>query len=485
MPLLDALGYSLDDVDWANPLSDHPLNDGLRLCMLGVGPGFGSNKWFDVSGYHNHGTLTNMDPSTDWVGGRHGYALDFDGTNDYVNVPDDTLWNTSSITLGSWVKTSATSIGNVIDRDDTTVKRQFQFRINSAGKVHFIPFFGGNPDVDNVGSTAVNDNTWHHIAATYNHTTGQLYLYVDGIQDYAETESAVAIDSETGLELNIGRHQGSAQYFNGAIDDVRFYNRALSSTEITALHQESLQGYPNLLNRVSSKSYYFFDAGGGSSVSPPATLTATAIAQTTKKTAPTATATGTATATTPTARKIAQTPAATLTLSAVAKTTAKTTETPFATATFTATAGAYLSATLTPPATLTVSAEAMTTAKTASIPAAESTLTATIATGAKQEAVPSATATFTGTAATASKSATLEAAEIVFTATTFETTKTATTPAATATLTAQSMATSLDTLIVLISTRLKARRFSTQLQPRAFSQRLHARRFTTRASARN
>jgi hypothetical protein len=40
----------------------------------------------DRSGYGNHGTLTNMDAGTDWVGSQYGWALDFDGVDDYVSI---------------------------------------------------------------------------------------------------------------------------------------------------------------------------------------------------------------------------------------------------------------------------------------------------------------------------------------------------------------------------------------------------------------
>ena len=64
---------------------DHPLAAGLVgawLCNEGSG---GTVQ--DYSGNGNTGTLTNMDPSTDWVPGPDGYCLDFDGSNDYINVP--------------------------------------------------------------------------------------------------------------------------------------------------------------------------------------------------------------------------------------------------------------------------------------------------------------------------------------------------------------------------------------------------------------
>jgi len=58
------------------------------VLHLPLDDGAGSAIAVDVSGNGHDGTLVNMDPNTDWVSGRTGLALDFDGTNDYVSVPD-------------------------------------------------------------------------------------------------------------------------------------------------------------------------------------------------------------------------------------------------------------------------------------------------------------------------------------------------------------------------------------------------------------
>lgn len=58
----------------------------------------------DFSGNNNDGTLTNMDQATDWVSGKKGGALDFDGSDDYVDTGDTTNYQTGSFTLSAWIK---------------------------------------------------------------------------------------------------------------------------------------------------------------------------------------------------------------------------------------------------------------------------------------------------------------------------------------------------------------------------------------------
>jgi hypothetical protein len=78
-----------DQIDLMQPLDlSHPQARGLIWSWLGVGFGRGSNKVIDLSPRRNHGTLTRMDPATDWVFDRQvGWGLDFDGSDDYTEVP--------------------------------------------------------------------------------------------------------------------------------------------------------------------------------------------------------------------------------------------------------------------------------------------------------------------------------------------------------------------------------------------------------------
>jgi len=63
---------------------------------------------YDRSGQGNHGTLTNMEATTDWVDGKVGQALSFDGVNDYVNAGNDSSLNISDkATISAWVKVTS------------------------------------------------------------------------------------------------------------------------------------------------------------------------------------------------------------------------------------------------------------------------------------------------------------------------------------------------------------------------------------------
>ena len=75
--------------------------------------GMGSATAADVTGNGHDGTLVNMDVNMDWVSGRAGLALDFDGSNDYVSVPDDAAldFGTGDFSVVIWVYKRSATVG--------------------------------------------------------------------------------------------------------------------------------------------------------------------------------------------------------------------------------------------------------------------------------------------------------------------------------------------------------------------------------------
>lgn len=200
-------------------------------CPL-LGPtGFTLRDW---SGYKNHGTLTSMDPPTDWVGSGFGYALDFDGTNDRVACPRVSV--SGNLTVCAWVysRTIASGAVTIISECDSGgTQYDYMFAINRpAAKV--LLGWGNNDRVASSSSLAA--NTWYHIAATRSGVSGAWTgkIYINGIEDATAT-STVNPNGSTG-NTSIGS-LGSANvlYWNGQLDDVRLYARALHPMEISVL----------------------------------------------------------------------------------------------------------------------------------------------------------------------------------------------------------------------------------------------------------
>jgi chitodextrinase len=180
----------------------------------------------DSSGNGNIGTVYGAAWST---AGRYGNALSFNGTNNTVRVPASSSLNVSSqITMSAWVKPAAVQSGW-----RTIMQRQtdawFLNASNDSGPLR--PSGGGtfSGSTDYVGGpTALGVGVWTHVALSYDGAI--MRLYVNGTQ--------VATKNRTGtIETNsnplwIGGNSPWGEYFNGLIDDVRVYSRALSATEV-------------------------------------------------------------------------------------------------------------------------------------------------------------------------------------------------------------------------------------------------------------
>ena len=87
-----------------------------RGCVGAWCPSLGQTggTLYDQSGCGNHGTLTNMDPGTDWVASNGKVALDFDGTDDYVSVANSRMFGKTSATFSFWTNQNAATNQTII-----------------------------------------------------------------------------------------------------------------------------------------------------------------------------------------------------------------------------------------------------------------------------------------------------------------------------------------------------------------------------------
>lgn len=217
----------------------------------------------DSSGNDNHGTLDlglegTTNSADSWVGGIQGTGLHFDGRDDILNCGnDDSLDITEEITIIAWVKCDLenlrpTLVGKYSDLDPGYLLRWerdegFLFAIESSP----------------VASRKANINTvaerWYHVACTFK---DDLHLYINGV--LADGTAAGVIPASIGTsvaDLTIGHRMDEALGFNGTIDEVELYNRALSAQEIR-------DNYANIALRGG----WAFDDDTGSTLSDSSTF---------------------------------------------------------------------------------------------------------------------------------------------------------------------------------------------------------------------
>jgi hypothetical protein len=184
----------------------------------------------DSSGHGHDGTL-NGDPK--WVGGPLGGALDFDGTNDFVEIPDGPgLSITGAITIAAWTNMRTTSSGEmaIVSKGGWAANDLPYELTEERGGVIFWQFYN-DAGRDSCSPNSPSAGEWHHITATYD---GKVFkCYIDGVlaQEWAY---AGAMPKNT-ASVTIGRRSRGGTFFNGMIDDVRLYDRALTAGQINVV----------------------------------------------------------------------------------------------------------------------------------------------------------------------------------------------------------------------------------------------------------
>ena len=193
---------------------------------------------YDSSGYDNDGTL-NGDPN--WVAGREGlYALDFDADGDYVNVPDidGSLDIDSNLTIAAWVRLNSVGAhATIVNKQpsgtagDNYPGNYTFFVRSSTGMLRLAhQTTTGTTSQYYESTTAVSVGDWDHVAVTLVEGDS-VKFYIDGSPAGTSPQSATwgILNDEP---LRIGVRKDMANGFNGRMDDVRIYNRALSEANI-------------------------------------------------------------------------------------------------------------------------------------------------------------------------------------------------------------------------------------------------------------
>lgn len=189
----------------------------------------------------NDGTLKN---GPQWVDGKYGKALQFDGSDDYVDCGNDSSLNLDNeVTVEAWVKPIAVPSSGEGLASKADLSYGLTYYVN--GQVYFYTYSGSH-----FSTTSLPTGEWSHVVGTYDGTTRR--LYVNGVLKDEDNDPGLSLSSSA--KFKIGYYSG---YFNGLIDEVRIYNRALSEAEIKAIYQN------NTFIRDGLVAYWRFDEGSG------------------------------------------------------------------------------------------------------------------------------------------------------------------------------------------------------------------------------
>ena len=202
-----------------------------------------NNDGTDASGNGNHATFSGVVPTADALG-RADRAMAFDGIDDFIDI-GSSVKPAMALTVSLWAQINdPNATSTPLFRNDTVNSGAFRYGAelwtqsggNAIASVYEGYSMSSNRQHKLAGGVWT-DQLWHHIAVTFNGSF-DFNLYVDGIDvggDYRGTGSGLGYSGGGG---RLGHHQisgGAHSWLNGAMDDVRVYDRALSADEITLL----------------------------------------------------------------------------------------------------------------------------------------------------------------------------------------------------------------------------------------------------------
>lgn len=156
----------------------------------------------------------------------------FDGTGDYIEIPDDPILDISDeLTVMAWVNAAAlpsSDLKTIVSKDNN-----FEFHIDTAGRVlwWWQNSSGGTRSFDS-NTTTISAGNWHHVAITYSKSAGSQKIFIDGVEANNTTYANESLINNN-LPLFIGTdYNFRARDFNGSIDEVKVFKRALPTASI-------------------------------------------------------------------------------------------------------------------------------------------------------------------------------------------------------------------------------------------------------------
>jgi len=194
----------------------------------------------------NDGTLVN---GPTWTTGQFDGALQFDGVDDYVDLGNDnSLKPPLPVTISAWIKCpSSDSYGQIIGLDDQSSRYYGIWIHTGAGGIAVGYGDGGTPGPysrrSKGGGGTLEADVWYHITTVVTDAI-DMDIYINGINAGGTYNGTGGNLTYSNGNSSIGSRLGLSSEFNGAIDDVRVYDRALSAEEIGEIYSE---GAPELV----------------------------------------------------------------------------------------------------------------------------------------------------------------------------------------------------------------------------------------------
>ncbi|MEK6823769.1 MAG: LamG domain-containing protein, partial [Nanoarchaeota archaeon] len=231
---------------------------------------------FDNSTYNNFGTSSGAVYNSS---GMYGGAYTFDGVNDVINInyPFGGLDTATTGTWSAWIYTNGGSVFLSIGK--STINSQIMMQAISGTNVLRALALDETSSIkwDLRTTAGIGVNTWTHVVLVQNNTSP--VLYVNGVavaQSFSSSvDKTIWLNDITGFnKMTIGANAITPQaFYNGSVDEVMIFDRALSSTEILAIYNNSANRLQNNFTSLSDGLYnysaYSIDKAGNLNITSP------------------------------------------------------------------------------------------------------------------------------------------------------------------------------------------------------------------------
>lgn len=234
----------------SNCSEDEPKNN-IRENLVGEYL-FNGNANDTSPGNSNHGTVNGASLTTD-RSGNSNQAYSFDGTDDYITIPDNDATDFSldgDYSISLWIEaaaiqTNVSATNNFILRKwDGNVGNSYPFGISLLNQTHpanpnefYFEAYDGSicGNSKNAYSGVLTFNGFKHYVVVK--SANKLIQYLNGVK-LSEVEHNLTCESSNSVPITIGTNPSLIRFFKGKIDDIRFYNVALTQDRITELYEE-------------------------------------------------------------------------------------------------------------------------------------------------------------------------------------------------------------------------------------------------------
>lgn len=190
-------------------------------------------------------------------------ALSLDGTGDYVTVADNDALDIDgssgeNLTIDFWAKFATTTGTQTLLKKRTGAGQGYELNYDGT-RFNFIVENGANSEQSVAYTVTPSTTDWTRIAARFNSTTGDLTLYINGVEVANSAGVATGFDLSNGASLVIGADDAGANGFNGLMDELSIWTSARTEDEIREnMHLNLLGDETNLV------AYYQFNEAAGS-----------------------------------------------------------------------------------------------------------------------------------------------------------------------------------------------------------------------------